>query len=47
MDNSHVNYLTEKQVEDRKFKTVDVNGKSINQLNNDLGTVIKFPDEQE
>ena len=45
MDNSHVNYLSEKQVEDRKFKTVDVNGKSTEELNNDLGMAIKFPDE--
>lgn len=44
MDNTHVNYLTEKQVEDRKFSTIDVNGKSVNQLNNDLGTAIKFPE---
>lgn len=44
MDNTHVNYLTEKQVEDRKFRTVDVNGKSIKQLNNDLGTAIMFPE---
>ena len=44
MDNTHVNYLTEKQVEDRNFMTVDVNGKSVQQLNNDLGTAIKFPE---
>ena len=44
MDNTHVNYLTEKQVEDRNFRTVDVNGKSVQQLNNDLGTAIKFPE---
>ena len=45
MDNSHVNYLSEKQAENRKFKTVDMNGKSVEELNNDLGTKIIFPNE--
>lgn len=45
MDNSHVNYLSEKQAENRKFKTVDMNGKSVDELNNDLGTKIRFPNE--
>lgn len=47
MDNSHVNYLSEKQAENRKFKTVDMNGKSVDELNNDLGTKIIFPNETE
>lgn len=47
MDNSHVNYLSEKQAENRKFKTVDMNGKSVEELNNDLGTKIIFPNETE
>ena len=47
MDNSHVNYLSEKQAENRKFKNIDMNGKSVEELNNDLGTRIIFPDEQE
>lgn len=47
MDNSHVNYLSEKQSENRKFKTVDMNSKSVEELNNDLGTRIIFPNETE
>ena len=47
MDNSHVNYLSEKQAENRKFKTVDMNGKSVEELNNDLGTKIIFPNDNE
>ena len=47
MDNSHVNYLSEKQTENRKFKNIDMNGKSVEELNNDLGTRIIFPDEKE
>jgi len=46
MDNSHVNYLSEKQAANRGVKTVDVNNKSVEELNNDLGTKIKFPNEQ-
>ena len=45
MDNTHVNYLTEKEAEERKFKKIDMN-KSVEELNNDLGTKIQFPDEQ-
>lgn len=45
MDNSHVNYLSEKQAQNRGFKTVDMNGKSVEELNNDLGTKIIFPNE--
>lgn len=44
MDNSHVNYLSEKQAKNRGVKTVDVNNMSVEELNNDLGTKIKFPD---
>lgn len=46
MDNSHVNYLSEKQAKNRGVKTVDVNRMSVDELNNDLGTKIKFPNEQ-
>ena len=45
MDNSHVNYLTEKEKERRKGKSVDVNTKSVEELNNDLGIKIQFPNE--
>lgn len=45
MDNSHVNYLSEKQAKGHKVKTVDVNHMSVEELNNDLGTKIKFPNE--
>lgn len=45
MDNSHVNYLSEKQAKNRGVKTVDVNNMSVEELNNDLGTKIKFPNE--
>ena len=47
MDNSHVNYLSEKQAANRGMKTVDVNNMSVEELNNDLGTKIKFPNETE
>jgi len=42
MDNSHVNYLSEKQAQNRKIQTVDVNGKSVQDLSNDLGITIDF-----
>jgi hypothetical protein len=42
MDNSHVNYLSEKQAQNRKIQTVDVNGKSVQDLSNDLGIKIDF-----
>ena len=45
MDNSHVNYLSEKQAENRKFKNIDMNGKSVEDLNNDLGCKIQFPND--
>jgi hypothetical protein len=45
MDNSHVNYLSEKQAKNKGVKTVDVNHMSVEELNNDLGTKIKFPNE--
>ena len=44
MDNTHVNCLTEKQAEDRKFKRMDMN-RSVEELENDLGTKIQFPTE--
>ena len=46
MDNSHVNYLSEKQSKNRGDKTIDTKNMSIEELNNDLGTKIKFPNEQ-
>ena len=46
MDNSHINYLSEKQAKNRNSKNVDINGKDIQELNNDLGTTIQFPEEQ-
>lgn len=45
MDNSHVNYLTDKEKEVRKHKTVDTRGMSVNELNNDLGVKINFPQD--
>lgn len=45
MDNSHINYLSEKQAANRGVKTVDVSNKSVEELNNDLGTKIRFPNE--
>ena len=45
MDNSHVNYLSEKEAKNKGVKTVGVNHMSVEELNNDLGTKIKFPNE--
>lgn len=42
MDNSHVNYLSEKEAQNRKGQTLDMNGKSVEDLNNDLGVKINF-----
>ena len=42
MDNSHVNYLSEKEAKNRGVKNVDMNGSSVNELNNDLGVKIEF-----
>jgi hypothetical protein len=44
MDNSHVNYLSEKEAERRKARTLDMN-KSVEDLNNDLGVKINFSNE--
>ena len=44
MDNSHVKYLSEKQAKNRG-RFIDVNNKSIESLNNDLGVKINFPSE--
>lgn len=41
MDNSHVNYLSEKQAKNRGLKNIDLN-KSVEELNNDLGMKIDF-----
>ena len=46
MDNSHVNYLSENQAKNKGFKTLDINNMSVEELNNDLGTKIRFPNEQ-
>lgn len=46
MDNSHVNYLSEKEAQNRGVKNVDVNNMSVEELNNDLGVRIKFPNEK-
>lgn len=46
MDNSHVNYLSENEAKNRGVKNVDVNNMSVEELNNDLGVKIKFPNEQ-
>ena len=46
MDNSHVNYLSEKEAKNRGVKNVDVNNMSVEELNNELGVKIKFPGEQ-
>lgn len=45
MDNSHVNYLSKKEIERRKGQVVDTKGKSASELNNDLGVKIQFPTE--
>lgn len=45
MDNSHVNYLSEKEAKSRGGKTIDTKNMSIEELNNDLGTNIKFPND--
>ena len=46
IDNSHVNYLSENEAKNRGVKNVDVNNMSVEELNNDLGVKIKFPNEQ-
>lgn len=45
MDNSHVNYLSEKEAQNRKGQTLDMNNKSVEDLNNDLGVKINFNNE--
>lgn len=45
MDNSHVNYLSDKEAKNKGGKTIDTRNMSIEELNNDLGTKIKFPEE--
>lgn len=46
MDNSHVNYLSEREAKNRGVKNVNVNSMSVEELNNDIGVKIKFPGEQ-
>lgn len=45
MDNSHVNYLSEKEAQNRKGQTLDMSNKSVEDLNNDLGVKINFNNE--
>ena len=45
MDNSHVNYLSEKEAANRNGGLVDLSAKSVNELNSDLGVSIHFPNE--
>lgn len=45
MDNSHVNYLSKKEIERRNHSSINLNDKSIEQLNNDLGVRIQFPND--
>lgn len=45
LDNSHVNYLSKKEAERRKGHYVSVNDKSVEELSNDLGVKIQFPNE--
>ena len=45
LDNSHVNYLSKKESERRKGHYVSVNDKSVEELSNDLGVKIQFPNE--
>ena len=45
MDNSHVNYLSEKEAERKKGRLINMSEKSVEDLNNDLGVKIQFPNE--
>ena len=45
MDNSHVNYLSEKQAKKRGGKTIDTKTKTIEEISNDLGIKIAFPSD--
>ena len=45
MDNSHVNYLSEKEAERKKGRLINMSEKSVEELNNDLGVKIQFPNE--
>ena len=45
MDNSHVNYLSEKEAQNRQGKVVNTKGVDVQELNNDLGVAIDFNNE--
>ena len=45
MDNSHVNYLSEKQAKGRGGKTIDTKTRTIEEISNDLGIKIAFPSD--
>ena len=46
MDNSHVNYLSEKQAKRHMTHDLFKGATGMEELNNDLGVKIKFPGEQ-
>ena len=45
MDNSHVNYLSEKEAKNINVRQINVNNMSVEDLNNDLGIKISFPND--
>lgn len=45
MDNSHVNYLSEKQAKERGGKTIDTKTRTVEEISNDLGIKIAFPSD--
>ena len=45
MDNTHSVCLSKKEIERRKGQIVTTKGKSVQELNNDLGVKIQFPNE--
>ena len=45
MDNSHVNYLSEKQAKKRGGKIIDTKTKTVEEISNDLGIKIAFPSD--
>lgn len=45
MDNTHPVSLSKKEIERRKGQIVTTKGKSVQELNNDLGVKIQFPNE--
>lgn len=45
MDNTHSVCLSKKEIERRKGQVVNTKGKSVQELNNDLGVKIQFPNK--